>query len=121
MTEFKKKLNRFFRDLRKEGFLAKQNWMCCLGCGFAALTEEELRDKKGVVFYHKQDSERLEDSKGVYLAFDVGPGASGLTQKNIGHIVYCTAKNLDGLIVEWNGNPDNRIRIAEGRSSAAWA
>jgi hypothetical protein len=45
-------LTKAFAELRKNGYFAKQNFLCCQSCGWAALSDEEA---KNAVFYHNQD------------------------------------------------------------------
>jgi hypothetical protein len=45
-------LTKAFAELRKNGYFAKQNFLCCQSCGWAELSEKEAEK---VVFYHNQD------------------------------------------------------------------
>ena len=55
--KFKIKLNRFFKQLRACGYIAKQNHPCCQSCGRHAIGDT----KEPVVFYHNQDKDTIED------------------------------------------------------------
>jgi hypothetical protein len=48
------RIGKAFRKLRKLGLIAKQNFACCMGCGFAELTPLLTPDPeiRGIVFYH---------------------------------------------------------------------
>jgi hypothetical protein len=59
----KEQINAGFRNLRKAGYFAKQNWWCCQSCGVAAIPETENKD----VSYHAQDAERLRETGQTYL------------------------------------------------------
>jgi hypothetical protein len=87
-----------FRDLRKAGYFAKQNFWCCQTCGWSAIPVEE----KKVVFYHLQDGASIKKGiliKPLYLAW-AGDG---------NEIVNILAKY--GLQTEWDGSTDTRIAI----------
>lgn len=42
MITTKQKMNNAFAELRKAGYVAKQNFMCCQGCGWAKINNEYL-------------------------------------------------------------------------------
>lgn len=99
----KAQVNKAFRDLRKAGYIARQNFWCCMSCGFSAM-QQKYPDAKKVVFYHNQDNEAWDkDTKTLtdrlYLAWD-GDGAE---------IVDILEKA--GLEVIWNGTEGMRIGI----------
>jgi hypothetical protein len=54
---FKSKLNNAFSKLRKAGYIAKQNFMCCNSCAWAEFSEEVEK----VVFYHAQNTPDIKD------------------------------------------------------------
>ena len=89
-------LNAAFRELRKLGYKAEQNFWCCQSCAWHALTDEEA---KKVVFYHKQDGVDLKETKSCYLAW-AGNGKE---------IVKVLKKH--GIKVEWNGREATRMKI----------
>lgn len=90
------KLTKAFRDLRKAGYYAKQNFYCCQSCGWNAIPED-MKDK--VVFYHDQDAEILEVYGDCYLSWN-GDG---------NEIVRILESN--GIKTEWDGTEFQRIRI----------
>lgn len=61
----KANLNQAFKELRKLGYFARQNFMCCQNCAWA----EVPVDVKKVVFYHKQDGQHLEETGECYLSW----------------------------------------------------
>ena len=93
----KQKIERAFEVLRKEGFVAEQNWKCCQGCGMAALP----KGTEKYVFYHAQDEENLMDNSTVFLAF--GGGGTKIADALIN----------EGLIVNWNGSESMRIQVLD--------
>ena len=48
------RLREAFKDLRKAGYFARQNFTCCQSCAWAEIPEEKS-DK--VVFYHAQEAQ----------------------------------------------------------------
>lgn len=93
--DVKETLNKGFTALRKAGYVARQNFMCCQGCAWAALEE----DPPKVVFYHKQDTANLRRSSNVYLAW------RGDGDEIVRVLRSC---NLD---VEWDGSEETRIFV----------
>ena len=60
------RINNAFKELRKRGYFARQNFMCCQTCGWAGVPDNKA-DK--AVFYHAQDKEHLEKTGKLYLAW----------------------------------------------------
>jgi hypothetical protein len=92
----KKKLNTAFRQLRKSGYFAQQNFWCCQTCGWADVPDEYANK---AVFYHRQDTPNIEKNNSVYLAW-AGDGEE-----------ICNIFRENGLIVVWDGSSDNRILV----------
>lgn len=102
-----------FRDLRRHNLFAKRNFWCCLGCATNACRneiEENPGKYKGVVYYHKQDSEQLRDHGYCYVAFCASNNKDKDTVK-LGRLVVDTFEKR-GLVVDWPGTADERIRVA---------
>jgi hypothetical protein len=131
------KLNEAFRRFRALGLIARQSFSCCGGCaGYeiaASLGDkvkkvwdergpepakrefERLQRKiKGVVFYHRQDRDNLEESGWVYLAFgDVeasNVGTFGMPTLEVGKAI-CKILDEVGLKYEWDGTEHQRICV----------
>jgi len=99
------KLTKAFRELRKLGFFARQNFWCCQGCGCEAVPEEAEK----YVFYHKQDTEDLRESGSVYLTW--GGGNKVRTDREytkIGNQIIRTL-NECGIPTIWDGSQNTRI------------
>lgn len=115
------KLLKVFADLRKEGFIARANHLCCQNCAGYDLAErvskmppEKAKKIKGVVFWHNQDEQDIWDNGHVFLAYrdmdTEGHGRIGMPTKVVGtHIVAGIEKA--GLKCDWNGDPAQRIWI----------
>ena len=116
------KLNDAFKALRKAGFIARQNFMCCGNCASHALaahikgmTPLKRERVKGAVFYTRQNTAafRRRDSQ-IYLAYGPvgvqGLGTFGRDASEVGTAVV-EALKAAGLEVEWDGNPGNKIVV----------
>jgi hypothetical protein len=107
MSEFKQRLNVLFRLLRKQGYVARQNFSCCGGCAageIGALVKQ--RDARGGVYYHQQDAERLPHGH-VYLGYGaVNDGDS----RQVGIAIVVAASQV-GLKAQWDGNESQRVRV----------
>lgn len=115
------KLSVAFKEMRKNGLIARQNFKCCQSCaGYGLATEvEEAPAKKrakikGCVYYHAQDAADLHKGEDLYLAF--GPletekhGTVGLPTVEVGRIAVACLTNA-GLDVEWDGTERTRILV----------
>lgn len=100
IKKFKEKIKIGFRNLRKNGYLARQNFMCCQGCGWAKLEEDygEERTKKAV-FYHRQDKEELDNGEPFFVCW-VGDG----------HEIV-KVLNDSGVTTDWDGDEGRRILL----------
>ena len=119
----KARLNAAFRDLRKQGFLAKQDFACCQSCGVADLMDEAEflaqrgRAVKGGVFYHMQDTDNLrEDGRChlAYLSLDVSGDTSDAALEEAAVVVGQRAVETlhrHGVKTEWDGTVGRRIGI----------
>jgi hypothetical protein len=118
---FKAKLTKAFRSLRRQGFIARQNFLCCQTCaGYEATQIAErmtLLGKKveGCVFYHQQDARQFNEDGTLYLAYgDLKSsklGKIGRLTKEVGEMVVA-ALRAEGLEPEWDGDPDRRIFLS---------
>ena len=97
---YKENINKMFREFRKAGYYAKQDFWCCQSCGWSALTDQQAEK---AIFYHRQDKEGAFD--GVRLVDSLMLAWSG-----DGNEICNILKNY-GLKVEWDGSPDKRIAI----------
>jgi hypothetical protein len=67
--EFREKINKLFRELRKKGFICRKNFSCCSSCGHA-----EMPPDRNYVFYNKQEGEKLREGHNYcYLAHSIQP------------------------------------------------
>lgn len=94
LKEFKTKINLAFRDLRKAGYFAKQDFWCCQSCAWSDIPDET----KKVVFYHKQDTNDLKQGS-FHLAW------AGNAHEIIDILRSC------GLVVVWKEDESKRINV----------
>jgi len=116
------RLIKVFRELRKEGFLARANFMCCRNCAGSELAcrAEELYEKgkkvKGAVFWTRQDEENLRNNGRMYISY--GPcitrkyGLIGLPTEVVGRKL-CEKLSAYNVPYQWDGNPNVRVLVGE--------
>lgn len=85
-----------FAKLRKQGYFAKQNFMCCQSCGWAELSDEQAEK---AVFYHNQDYRDFRNGGDIYLSWSGN-----------GYEIKSTLESF-GLRVDWDGESSKRIVI----------
>jgi len=112
----KENLKLLFKDLRKQGFVAKMNFSCCSGCGSYECKELATKQKKNkIVFYHRQGEDGLKSQGNVYLHYfspsDEFTAENPDWDKNIGYEIVETSKRYPRIVAEWDGNPDKCILI----------
>lgn len=110
-------LNKAFADLRKQGIMAKQKYLCCMGCASSSLGEEIKKSPTkyiGGVYYHSQDAEDLRERGTCYIGFGALNGSCGLDEETaslmVGHALKLTMERY-GFGVKWAGTTDQRICI----------
>jgi hypothetical protein len=133
ITAGRKRLRAAFADLRKAGYLARQNYLCCYGCAGYALTGRaaELvaagKAVRGAVFYHRQDADDLAKLGRCYLGFGPlhhSPGAGkpeqtiGIHPEEVGYELMAVL-HRHNIAAAWDGNPDTRILIDLTREAPA--
>ena len=92
------KLSRAFKQLRKVGYFARQNFWCCQSCAWYDIEQKGKGEK--AVFFHQQDNQQRQRGVPFYLAW------SGDGQE----IVDVLRRN--GIDVNWEGNENSRIQIS---------
>lgn len=123
-STFKTQLSEFFKLMKKAKIAARQNFMCCGGCGASQFGVDheagKYKNAIGYAFYHRQDTSYLNDTaKGEKFGVHIKYGwFSSDTLPSEGHIqalgmtisaiaAYC------GLKVTWNGQTSQCIYIEE--------
>lgn len=115
------KITTLFKKLRKQGFVAKQNFSCCGNCaGYAIATQVSAaidagkKTPLGVITYHKQATESWKRTGELYLSYGVigteKHGDIGLPTERVGKRI-CAELQALGIPYEWNGDPMEKIVI----------
>lgn len=112
-----------FAQLRREGLIARQNFLCCSGCALSQIGADFAKPrnaiKAGFVFYHRQDTERLrpkqryvKPSETLHLRFGARPGAILEDQETVivGRAIVDALADV-GLEAKWNGDPRVTIEV----------
>lgn len=122
VDEIREIVHGVFEELKEEGFLVGENFLCCQTCaGYEFATQaSKLADEgvqvKGCVYWHQQDEENFVESGNLMLAYgDLDTdkhGTIGLPTKEVGDHL---AKKLEkaGLEIDWDGDPSKRILITD--------
>jgi hypothetical protein len=120
VEDMKVRLNRAFAALRRQGLIARQNYLCCSSCAGYSITEDAVKrvgkGKKvnGCVFYHRQDTERFLEGNTLFLAYgeldSTELGTIGLPTAQVGALVMA-ALEAEGLEPHWDGDPNARIEL----------
>jgi hypothetical protein len=101
---FRRKLTAGFRNLRRKGWFAKQNWCDCQSCGRGAIPNTVER----FAFYHQQVADDIDTTHSVYLYWEAEPDE--IVDELIPSFVNA------GLHVEWNGDPNQAVLVSETRT-----
>ncbi len=114
------KVLKAFAQLRKEGYLAKANYLRCQACAGYELTEKAVRLKKagkevkGCVFWHGQDEKDFWNYGSLDIVYgqldSKQHGKIGLPTIKVGKHVVAVLKQ-HGLTVEWGGKITQRIKV----------
>ena len=110
MTD-RENIKRAFRKLRKQGYIARMNFMCCSSCAWyeiggyalAGIRKEELPEPEKVVFFNKQSNDSF-DNKGN-LKYSLCLQWAGDPSE------IMVALKGEGLLVEHNGDESQTIFV----------
>lgn len=102
-------LDEVFRELRKSGIEALQDYSCCRTCALDGIAPSGDRDR-GFVFYHGQDTDRAIGGGGLMLSYGAFGGDEEATAA-IGREVVGLIEEA-GLTAHWDGAPGTRIEIS---------
>lgn len=103
--EVRPRVARAFANLRRDGFIALMNHLCCQGCACYDISERVKKaggdpDTAHYAFFHNQDNDCLRDGRPFYIAH--GGGDSGQIVQRL---------EEQGLEVEWDGSDRTRICV----------
>lgn len=106
-------LAKAFKDLRKEGLIAKQNFMCCRSCASCSIWNDidaSPGKYKGAVYYCKQDGDNLRKDGRFYLGFGAADTDDDKVATLIGQLTKVVLEK-HGLNVEWDGSANTRLLV----------
>jgi hypothetical protein len=112
-----------FRALRKQGFIARADFLCCSSCASAALSAQaaqrvdsnKARPKpfKGIAYWHKQADDAWWDCGELTIGFS-GYEAEGVTWglpiEQVGQAVVMELVKR-GVRTEWDGTAGRKIAV----------
>jgi predicted HTH domain antitoxin len=108
----KEKLNKLFKLLRNEGFVALQNAACCSSRSLAKIDDLlKKRKKQMYAYYHRQNAADIIKYNTVYIGYGHISGEDN-DNKIVGQTIVDTAKEA-GLKIDWDGNSYNKILLSE--------
>jgi hypothetical protein len=107
-------LREAFKTMRKNGLVARMNFLCCQNCGITQISDEldegKHRNKIGYAFFHSQDNSDIENRGEVYIAWGhVKDKPNKIEKKQVSDVI-CNAIESAGLKVVWDGSSDHRIK-----------
>ena len=112
--EVKKRLNEAFREMRKRGIMAKQDFTCCMTCGNSEIERFIRKKDHGYCFYHAQDKDRMFSKERMFVANELYLCYGGATSRDdpepVGRQV-CEILRSHAFEVEWDGSEETRIRV----------
>ena len=104
-------IKKAFAVLRKNGFIARMNFMCCSNCASYELST--MAEKKGIekiVFWHRQEEDYFQRTGKVALQYGKPNDGDDEITKKIGQEIVDVLKSV-GVDVEWSGSPDDVIYV----------
>jgi len=109
--EVREKVKEVFKVLRKHGFIARMNFLCCSTCASYELGERlnTSCDKKFVAYWHNQDEERYRETGHLHIRYFSKEGES---IKEAGKDIIMLLK-LAGVVYRWDGNTRRTIEVFE--------
>jgi len=110
VTALKTLVKKAFRRLARRGLITRMNFKCCMGCALEAFRSLVIKypEKVGVVYYHRQDHERMVNTGRLDIRYsDVGGDVSNVA---VGRMIIEELTKED-LVTDWDGNPDHVIEV----------
>ena len=109
-VQAKERVNKLFKRLRQEGYIAKQAYLCCRSCALHAIWDRVAKLGTGIlkryVFYSRQGVPDLTTEAGVWLswgAIRIGEDPTADEVEAAGLRVIELAQEV-GLEADWNGD-----------------
>lgn len=110
------RLNSAFAELNRRGIVARQNFSCCVNCGFTEIWDEVDQDEKqhpviGYVFYTVQSTEHVIMSGQLQMAYGSIEEDESVLRKVANSVV--AELRRAGLNAAWGGTTEHPI-VVEG-------
>jgi len=106
------KLTKGFCAVRKLGIVAKQNFLCCNGCGLNELSNRhkagKFPGKRGYIFYHNQNYDRMKETGKVCIYFGTFDESDSVPMA----MEVKAAFESVGLSVDWNGTEIEAMKVS---------
>jgi len=105
-----------FKALRLKDYICRMNFSCCGGCASYELHRmAKEREKEGVIYWHRQDQERMVSDRVLYLGYGSVDDKS-LSSTDVGrHTVEALQKQVNDsglpVIIGWDGDVKSRIKL----------
>ncbi len=110
-------LREAFKALRKKGYLANINYLCCTSCGMSAMSErinKMAQKPPGVMFTHAQDMDNLKDGHDLFIAYSSSNDTEDATEEGeikVGEDLFAALQEA-GLNPIWEPRtPQTRIMV----------
>jgi len=123
MNKYQAELNKAFSELRKMGYIARQNFECCGSCAGYAIAEKASemvsagrKAPRGAVYYHRQSGGCRDAGENFYIYFgqiDTSEhGEIGIETEEVGKEVMEVFER-NGIKARWNGDPNEAILVVQ--------
>lgn len=119
VPEVRDKMKSVFAELRKRGFIARMNHLCCMNCASTDLgAKAEERELRRIAYWHRQDEEYLQKSGSLYIGY----GWAEYTGERLSNQKHDELTRETGLLIAdelkrqgvpyyWDGDPNQRILV----------
>lgn len=115
-------LSKAFANLRKAGFVARQNFTCCASCAADQIRQDVLKmpvekraKVRGMVYYHHQDAANMRRDGKLFVRYGQialdGWDTTPLIDAEVGEAVFKAFREV-GLIPAWDGDPFRCVEVA---------
>ena len=111
-----------FAKLRKRGYIARMNYLCCGTCLSYGLSEiAEKKGKKGYLGWHRQDTEKADRLGYIHIGYGVDKNQwidEETLAKDIARELMTQAYKWNADVgnrevwVDWDWSTDTRIKLA---------
>lgn len=121
--EARDKVKQVFKTLRRSGFVARMNFLCCSSCAGYVLGErlDASTDKEYAAYWHRQDEERYHETGYLYIRYFFG-GHGDVLDADEQKAKDIEAGNKIAAVLtvyevayRWNGDPTRAIEVFDSQ------